>query len=159
MKKKQIFLQFAFSYYYGYIIAYKNIFKKFMTQFYKNDLQSLELCMWVRPSFSDLEKKYFLKAQKHIRNLRFIPWLRYVAIWNSVAMKSSHEKSDIDLFVITEKNRLWLVRICMTFYFFMRWLRKTEHLVRETKPLCMFKTLWYKITKRVYVCVCVCVPV
>lgn len=126
MQKKQIFLQFTFSYYYEYIIAYKNLFKKFMTQFYKNDIQSLELCMWVRANFSDVEKKYFLKAQKHIRNLRLIPWLRYIAVWNSIAMKSSHENSDIDLFVVTEKNRLWLVRICMTLYFFIIWLRKTS---------------------------------
>jgi len=41
-------------------------------------------------------------------------------------MKSSHEKSDIDLFVITAKNRLWLVRICMTSYFFITGLRKTS---------------------------------
>lgn len=97
-----------------------------MTQFLSKDIQKLESLMWVRESFSDLEKIYFFKTQKHIKYLRYIPGLRLIAIWNSIAMKSSHEKSDIDLFIVTEKKRLRLVRICMTLYFLIIWLRKTS---------------------------------
>jgi hypothetical protein len=44
-----------------------------MTQFHSKDIQELESVMGVKDSFSDLEKIYFLKAQKHVKNLRYIP--------------------------------------------------------------------------------------
>ena len=96
-----------------------------MALFTFDEIQELESLMKVRGSLNDLEKKYLTKTQKHIQKIKYIPWLRMIAIWNSIAMKSSHKDSDIDLFVVTEKNRLWIVRICITLYFSIIWLRKT----------------------------------
>lgn len=42
-----------------------------------------------------------------------------VAVVNSLSMYATHEGSDIDLFVITAKNRMWFVRVLMTFSFWI----------------------------------------
>jgi len=40
-------------------------------------------------------------------------------------MNAAHENSDIDLFIITQKNRLWTARIFTTFLLTVLWKRKT----------------------------------
>lgn len=59
-------------------------------------------------------EKIFLKkydyAQKYAKWLRLIPWVWYVGISGSLAMQNASEEDDIDFFVITAPNRLWLTR-------------------------------------------------
>lgn len=59
----------------------------------------------------------FRKAKKFLYFLRFIPYLRAVAISGSLSFLNSKLTSDIDLFVITQKNRVWLVRMLVSLYF------------------------------------------
>ncbi len=59
----------------------------------------------------------FRKAKKYLRFLRFFPYLRAVAISGSLALLNSSDNSDIDLFVITKKNRIWLTRFLISLYF------------------------------------------
>jgi predicted nucleotidyltransferase len=40
-----------------------------------------------------------------------------VGIGNSISMNSASEDSDIDLLIVTEKNKMWLVRILVTLIF------------------------------------------
>jgi hypothetical protein len=54
------------------------------------------------------------RAQRYIKKLSWIPGLRMIAVVNSLSMYATHENSDIDLFVITSPNVLWLVRFLMT---------------------------------------------
>jgi len=74
--------------------------------------------------------KYFLTALKHhdrdkrlkitneiikknkpyIEIISKVPWLKMVAITGSVANQNTEKGSDIDLFFVTEKNRLWISR-------------------------------------------------
>jgi len=49
--------------------------------------------------------------------IKWIPGLRMVGIGNSVSMNSASKNSDIDLFIVTDKNRMWLVRILVTLIF------------------------------------------
>lgn len=44
------------------------------------------------------------------RVLRIFPWIRGVAIANSLAMGSVKEESDIDLFILCTPRRVWLAR-------------------------------------------------
>ncbi len=46
-------------------------------------------------------------------------------IWNSISMNCATKDSDIDLFIVTSPNRLWLVRILITLIFQILWVRKT----------------------------------
>lgn len=60
-------------------------------------------------------KKYvqkYLNRAKIIANiLRLIPWIKLVGISGGLAIENVSKKDDIDLFLITEKNRLWLSRL------------------------------------------------
>lgn len=78
----------------------------------------------VKEDFSEIEKKYLEKTYKYIKFIKWIPWLKMIWIWNSLAMKSASESSDIDLFIVTEKNIMWFCRILITFIFQILWVRK-----------------------------------
>ena len=55
------------------------------------------------------EEKY-RKARKIIQFLSKIPFVRGIAICNDLGYSNSPEEGDIDLFIITSKNRIWFVR-------------------------------------------------
>ena len=80
----------------------------------------------IKEEYSKEEKKYFDKAYKYIKYIKWIPWIKMIWIWNSLATKSATESSDIDLYIVTDKNTLWFVRIFVTFIFQIFWVRKDE---------------------------------
>lgn len=51
-----------------------------------------------------------------------------IAVVNSLSMYATNKNSDIDLFIVTAKNRMWLVRVLLTFVFWMHgvWRHKKE---------------------------------
>lgn len=58
-------------------------------------------------------------ARKLARLFKFIPWVRFTAVSGAVSFGNAEERSDIDIFIITAKNRLWLTRgiEAVLFYF------------------------------------------
>lgn len=83
---------------------------------YKPSFDSL---MWVKPEPNEHEKLLFARAEKYIQKISWIPWLRMIAVVNSLSMCATHEDSDIDLFVITAKDCIWFVRVFMTISFWL----------------------------------------
>lgn len=55
--------------------------------------------------------------------LRLILWVKLVALTGARAMNNSGSNDDIDLMVITAKNRLWLTRLLLTILL-LPWLRR-----------------------------------
>jgi hypothetical protein len=49
-------------------------------------------------------------ARRTIKLFSYIPWLKFVALSNLIGRHNMRDGSDIDLFIITSKNRLWLSR-------------------------------------------------
>ncbi|MFQ6002788.1 MAG: hypothetical protein ACE5KJ_03495 [Candidatus Zixiibacteriota bacterium] len=47
--------------------------------------------------------------------LRFIPTIKMVAVTGALAMNNSQKEDDIDLLIVTTKNRLWLTRLLTVF--------------------------------------------
>lgn len=52
-------------------------------------------------------------AQKIISSLTIIPTVRFIGISGALAMKNSDEGDDIDLFIISSKNSVWITRLLM----------------------------------------------
>ncbi len=58
-------------------------------------------------------KHYLQEARLICRIFKVIPWIKLVGISGNLAMENAGQEDDIDLFVVTAKNRLWLTRILM----------------------------------------------
>lgn len=56
-------------------------------------------------------KKYLQRAKLVANILRLIPWIKLVGISGGLAMENVSERDDIDLFIITDRNRIWLSRL------------------------------------------------
>lgn len=106
-----------------YLIAEKRVNKKEFDEILKNISSPVF-------SFSDM---YFLKGKKKLVNLKikrrmesgkklsvaykiiyilsFIPCVLMIGISGGLSMENSDRKDDIDIFVVTKKNRVWLTRI------------------------------------------------
>jgi len=52
-------------------------------------------------------------AEKVVKVLKIIPWIKMIAVTGALAMNNSSKDDDIDFLVITAKNRLWLTRLLM----------------------------------------------
>jgi len=81
----------------------------------------------IKETSGKYEEKLIRKAYKIKYILDKIPWILSVCIGNSVAMNNAHKDSDIDLFIITRKNRIWTSRIILTFILFILRQRKNKH--------------------------------
>ncbi|MDI6778089.1 MAG: hypothetical protein QMD77_02760 [Patescibacteria group bacterium] len=53
-------------------------------------------------------------AERVVWWLRFIPFVRMVAVTGTLAMKNPEKESDIDFFVVLEKERIWIGRLLVT---------------------------------------------
>lgn len=59
------------------------------------------------------QNKYKI-AIKTAHCLKFVPGVKLVAVCNSLAMGNVREASDIDFFIVTAKDRIWLIRLLVT---------------------------------------------
>lgn len=74
-------------------------------------------CLKGREEIFDIFKKRQVFSKKKWRRAKFVgmllrkvPFVRGVAVSQSLAIDNAKEKSDIDLFIITAKNKLWTSR-------------------------------------------------
>lgn len=54
-------------------------------------------------------------AEKVAGILRLIPWVKLIGITGALAMNNSKKDDDLDLLIVTSKNRLWLTRLFSVF--------------------------------------------
>jgi predicted nucleotidyltransferase len=73
-------------------------------------------------------KKLLDKAVQIAAFLSAFPFVRGVAVSGSLSKNFADEDSDIDFFIITEKNRLWLARTFMHLFKKLTFVFKKEHL-------------------------------
>lgn len=66
------------------------------------------------------EKQLFERANFYTDKIKNIRGIKMIGIANSLAMYSTSQQSDIDLFIVTEKNMIWYVRFFVTMKFW--WL-------------------------------------
>ena len=91
------------------------------------EMEKLKDYLNLKPKTSDIEKNLLSKTKTYFSLLRYIPGIKMVCVGNSVAMNGAKESSDIDLFIVCEKNMMWYVRTKLTLFFALLWVRKTKN--------------------------------
>ena len=79
----------------------------------KNDYFSLNFNRQIFREYIRRRKicqKNFQKARRYLGLLKILPFVKNISVINSLAFQSSDEKSDIDILLVTKKNRLWFTR-------------------------------------------------
>lgn len=119
--------QHEFDYLLRYLVIDRSVYK--MGGFYslKNDYGLIE-----RREAGNARAAGLITIAKKLSGwlIRF-PYVRGIAISGSLSKNFADEDSDIDLFIITAKNRLWIARTLMHF------LKKLSYLVNKQHYLCM----------------------
>lgn len=64
------------------------------------------------------------RIRRYVGFLKHLPFVRGVALGGSQALGQQTEHSDIDLFIITEQNFLWIARTFVTVYFQILGMRR-----------------------------------
>ncbi len=71
------------------------------------------------------------RALRISRIFRFIPWIEMIAIGNIIGSHNLKDDSDIDFFIITKKNRIWISRFFTTLIAKLLLLRPRVNNVRD----------------------------
>ena len=85
-----------------------------------------------------IEKKLWKKVDRYVPILRHVPFLRYVSVCNNLSFSKTEEGSDIDLFIIAKKNRLFIVRTLVTFLFQVLGVRRHGNRIKSRFCLSFF---------------------
>lgn len=80
------------------------------------------------------------RALRTARLLRHIPFVRMVAIANTVADRSARKESDIDVFIVIKDGRLFLARLMITLLLHVLRLRRHGRFVANRICLSFFVT-------------------
>lgn len=90
---------------------------------------------------SKIEKNFYKKTEKYIKYLKWLPWIKMIWIGNSISMNCATINSDIDLYIVSDNNSMWLNRIIITFIFQILWVRKTDKNHKWRFCLSFFSTI------------------
>ena len=84
------------------------------------------------------------------RWLKLIPWIKLMGITGALAMRNSDKNDDIDLMIITSRNRLWLTRFLTIFLleFFSKRRKPSDKDVEDKICLNLFIDEGYLETPR-----------
>ncbi|PKL36857.1 hypothetical protein CVV38_03100 [Candidatus Peregrinibacteria bacterium HGW-Peregrinibacteria-1] len=87
---------------------------------------------------SELEDVYWQRVAKYCKRLRVVPFVKMVAVCNSLAMGDFDEDSDIDLFVVARRGRLFVVRFLITMIMHLSGVRRHGEKVKGRFCLSFF---------------------
>ncbi len=74
-------------------------------------------------------------AQQRLKLITWLPGLKFIALANIIGPNNLKAEADLDLFIITAKNRLWLVKLGATIILKLTGLRPTPKKVKN--KLCL----------------------
>lgn len=85
------------------------------------------------------EKKFKI-ARRLTGCLRYLAGVKMVAVVNSVVLGSVKQDSDIDLFIVTARGRLWLVRFIVTLFAQLLGIRRHGNQISDRLCLSFYVT-------------------
>ncbi|MGC4022305.1 MAG: hypothetical protein QM734_10325 [Cyclobacteriaceae bacterium] len=94
------------------LVAQRKIFR--LGEFYS--LQDNNFLAERRISGNKLAEEKMTVAKKYAKIISFFPFVRAVMLSGSISKGYMDDKSDIDYFIITEKNRLWISRTLLILF-------------------------------------------
>ena len=72
----------------------------------------------------EIAQKYWRKVRFFVPLARIVPYIRMVAVCNTLAFDNPTSKSDIDLFVITRRGRIFTARSDLTLFYSLLGVRR-----------------------------------
>jgi len=100
-------------------------------------LPSRQSIIKTRQSRSRFSQSKLKRAHRISRYLSFIPTIKLIAITGALSMANSRQHDDIDLFIITKKNRLWLTRLFSILLLELLQLRRRPQDKQTTNKICL----------------------
>jgi len=88
-------------------------------------------------------QKLWKKSQRYLRILHYLPFIKMVAIANTLAFGNPTPDSDIDLFIIINHKRFWLTRLLITGLFHIMGIRRYGKKIKHRFCLSFFVTDQY----------------
>ena len=79
-------------------------------------------------------------ARWGVKIIKSVPFLRAVFVCNTTGSEQAGESSDIDFFIITEKNRIWITRLFVTLLLSLFGLRRVGKRVKNKICLSFYVT-------------------
>ena len=79
-------------------------------------------------------------ARRAAKIIQSVPYLRAVFVCNTTGSEQANEDSDIDFFIVTEKNRIWITRLFVTFLLSLFGLRRAGKHVKNKICLSFYVT-------------------
>jgi len=90
-----------------------------------------EIINYRRQRYAYAERKY-MKAIRVIKWLRFFPFVRMVAVCNTLAFNNSRREADIDLFIVTRPGRIWQSRFWVNGFLKIFKMRPSQEKSQDT---------------------------
>ncbi|MFC1727172.1 hypothetical protein ACFL0Y_01490 [Patescibacteria group bacterium] len=78
-------------------------------------LEGREKIVSIRKNRKKWSREKMVIVRRVEKWLRLIPWIKMVAVTGALAMNNASQDDDIDLLIVSEKNRLWLTRFFSVF--------------------------------------------
>lgn len=98
----------------------------FMHFFTEKNITKLEKYLKIKETPGKYEIALWEKVAHYTPYFSKIPGVLAICVGNSLSMNAAHKDSDIDLFIITKENRLWIARACITMMLILLRQRKTH---------------------------------
>ncbi|MDD5731367.1 MAG: hypothetical protein PHU42_00505 [Patescibacteria group bacterium] len=83
----------------------------------------------------DISEKFWDRAVLAAKILSYLPFIKMISVVNSLAFFNCDKNSDIDFFIITEKNKIWTARALSSILLHILGLRR--HGRKVAKRICL----------------------
>lgn len=78
----------------------------------------------LRQERAKIAEQFWYKVQRFVPFLQMVPFLKLVAVCNTLAFDNPTKESDIDLFIVTRKGRIFVARTLATLLFSFLGIRR-----------------------------------
>lgn len=115
-------------------------------------LKGRERIINVRKKRTQISKAKIKRAIYYTRFLKLIPFIKSISLANSLSFFNAKKSSDIDLFIITQKNRLWITRTLAVFLLKMLGVKRRKGRNNDPDRFCLsfFATTGSLNLKQIY---------